>query len=171
MADGFFAYIDNLYNIDDTLAYWYSSGDDLGQIYLEIATLPFPANVFASSVIHNLQLRHSAPEAAITITGGACDVIKPGTLIKGKFVARDAYFGAFGLSTAPASLNPPAPSTATSTTSQTAVAPGDDWNLNTAGMAPCGYVVRVDVYDRSILNSGPNAHNHNFDDKGFCLLA
>lgn len=171
MVDGFFAYIDNLFNIDDTLAYWYTSGDDLGQIYLEIATLPFPANVFATSAIHNLRLRHTAPEAAISIDGGACDVIKPGTIMTGRFVARDTYFGTFGLSTAPASLSPPAPSTATASTSQTAPSPGDPWTLNTTGMAPCGYVVRVDVYDRTILNSGPSAHNHNFDDKGFCLRA
>ena len=41
------------------------------------------------------------------------------------------------------------------------------WSLNTAGMAPCGYIVRIDVSDRTIVsgNGGWGASTS----VGFCL--
>ncbi len=30
----------------------------------------------------------------------------------------------------------------------------DEWELDTSGMSPCGYVVRLDGSDRTIVNSG-----------------
>lgn len=42
--------------------------------------------------------------------------------------------------------------------------------LDTEDMEPCGYVVRVRVWDRSIRGSSPGHHNYNTDEKGFCLL-
>jgi hypothetical protein len=87
-------------------------------------------------------------------------------------VARDIHFGAFSLDTTPASLIPPPnePATATPSTSQTAVAPGDAWTLNTAGMVPCGYVVQLWVYDNAIVGSIPGSHNSAYADVGFCLI-
>ncbi len=38
-------------------------------------------------------------------------------------------------------------------------------------MKPCGYVVRLDVSDRTIVNSLPGEHNENNIEVGFCLRA
>ncbi len=48
---------------------------------------------------------------------------------------------------------------------------GDEWELDTTGMQPCGYVVLLHVVDRSIINSHPGSHNDNYYDVGFCLRA
>ena len=95
-----------------------------------------------------------------------------GTVIDGHFVARDIHFGAFSLTTTPASLTPPPnePATATPSTVQTATAPGDAWSLSTAGMVPCGYVVALWVYDNTIVGSSPGSHNAAYADVGFCLI-
>jgi hypothetical protein len=42
------------------------------------------------------------------------------------------------------------------------------WELDTTGMEPCGYNIRIKVYDRTILNSGSN-HRQAQDIEGFCL--
>jgi hypothetical protein len=44
--------------------------------------------------------------------------------------------------------------------------------LNTGApvaMKPCGYVVRLDVSDRTIVHSSPFVHNSNHIEVGFCL--
>jgi len=38
-------------------------------------------------------------------------------------------------------------------------------------MKPCGYVVRLDVSDRSIVNSYPGSHNSGAIEVGLCLRA
>jgi hypothetical protein len=46
---------------------------------------------------------------------------------------------------------------------------GHDLSLDTVSpikMKPCGYVVRLDVWDRSIVNSLPNEHNWNHMELG-----
>jgi hypothetical protein len=41
------------------------------------------------------------------------------------------------------------------------------WTLDTTGMLPCGYVIRLDAYDRTIVSAGGGWHS--FDAVGFCL--
>jgi len=36
-------------------------------------------------------------------------------------------------------------------------------------MEPCGYVVAIHVWDRTIINSGPGKRRSK-DDEGFCLI-
>ncbi len=166
---GFFTYLSSNQNMMGLVASWSAGGKNgLYEIRLEMANA-FDV-VVDSTLWYRLRIDNTVPTAEITIDGGACDTYVPGTVIKGHFVARDAYFGNFSLDTTPNSLTPPDPTTATSIFSQTAVSPGDQWELNTTGMVPCGYVVRVHVWDRTIRDSKPGAHNKNSDDKGFCLL-
>lgn len=170
-ANGFFTYLDSSQNIDDVLAYWYSSGDDQWHVWLEIADTS--DNVFGSTPPYLIQLDNSAPAAEIHIdSGGDCKQFGLGTTIGGHFLARDLHFGAFSLTTTPASLTPPPnePATATPSTVQTATAPGDAWSLSTAGMVPCGYVVALWVYDNTIVGSSPGSHNAAYADVGFCLI-
>jgi hypothetical protein len=52
---------------------------------------------------------------------------------------------------------------------QTPVA-GSSWSLNTTGMKSCGYVVELEVADRSIVNSAWGAHNRASASTGYCLI-
>jgi hypothetical protein len=51
---------------------------------------------------------------------------------------------------------------------QTAPAPGDGWTLDTTGMQPFGYMIRVVARDRAIVNSQAVEHWAS-DAAGFCL--
>jgi hypothetical protein len=167
---GFFAYQPNTQNIDDVLAYWDSSGDDQWYVWLDLANTSDV--VLASTPKYLIQLDNTAPTADIHIdSGGDCKKFTQGSTIDGHFVAQDLHFGAFSLSTLPTSMSPNEPTTATPATSQTAAYPGDPWQLDTTGMAACGYVVDLQVSDNSILDSSPGNHNYNSAQVGFCLVA
>ncbi len=181
---GFVTYMDLLSNIDMVLAHWTPPGDELREIRIEMAT---PADVIIGSTSwFSVQLDNTAPRrkpatppfepppvtCEIHIdSGGDCKDFSATTLIQGHFVAQDAYFGNFSLTTLPSSMLPNAPTTATPSTTQTAsfAAGGDQWQLDTTGMKPCGYVVLLQVWDRAIVNSAPGSHNYNSYDLGFCL--
>ena len=179
---GFVNYMDTLSNMDQVLAQWTPGGDDLWEIRLEMTTMGGP--VFTSW--YSIQLDNTAPrrkpptppfeppEVTCEIhidSGGDCKDFSPGSLITGHFTARDAHFGAFSLTTLPTSMLPPNPTTPTTATSQTATyaSGGDPWTLDTSNMKPCGYVVLLQVWDRTIVDSHPAMHNYNFYDVGFCL--
>lgn len=66
------------------------------------------------------------------------------------------------LTTSPASLdyNPPAvPTTGVAGT----------WTLDTSKMKACGYVLRLNVWDRTIVDAGNASGYHGADEFGFCL--
>ena len=166
-VEGFFAYADPNFNAEDILGEWDTTGDELWQVRLELATVPDDAHV-VGSVIHRLQLDNTWPEVDINIdSGGNCKDFNVGTLMNGHFVARDDYLGSFGLGTSPFGA-PAGQLTPIGGSGQTATAPGDIWSLNTAGMDPCGYVLVVSATDRAILNSGAVGHNVS-KAVGFCV--
>jgi hypothetical protein len=173
-ASGFFTYLDNSQNIDDVLAYWYSSGDEQWHVWLEIADMSDTA--FGSTAHYLIQLDNTAPTVDIHIdSGGDCKQFPLATPIDGHFVARDLHFGAFSLQTLPSTIVPAPnePSTATPFTSQTALPPGDVWTLSTTSpseMIACGYVVQLQAWDNSIVGSSPGSHNYNHAEVGFCLV-
>jgi hypothetical protein len=165
---GFFEYQQYANNIENLLGNWYSAGDDLWEVKIEIADQFDNPVLGAIPDIHRIQLDNTAPSAAVHIdSAGDCGKFAVGAVLNGHFVARDANFGFYDLGTLPFA-GPISPS---SGSVQTAVAPGDAWTLNTAGMTPCGYDIHLDVADRSIVNSSWGAHNRASADTGFCLLA
>lgn len=171
--NGFFDYLPDAENIDDVLGYW-DTGTDNGMWLIRLEMADSTNTILATTMWHRILLDNTIPDAAISIDSGECEMYVPGTTLTGRFVARDPHFGRFVLNTLPTSLAPPSPiadlSGASSGTYETAAAPGDSWHLNTSGMSPCGYVIRVRVWDRTIRNSSPGHHNFNHDDKGLCLL-
>jgi hypothetical protein len=118
-----------------------------------------------------IQLDNTAPEVSIEITSGAgnCGKFAPGAVLSGTFVARDDYLSHYALGVEPA-INPPGVGVPVPSggSVNTAIAPGDPWTLDTTGMMPCGYIIRVVAVDRAILNSQSVGH-HSPDSAGFCL--
>ena len=169
-GNGLFSYLPVSLNINNVLAYWDSAESGLWRFQLQ--AFDGLGNYLSETPWRRIRIDNKEPDAKISLTAGPCEQFKQKAKITGKFVARDLFFGHFSLTVKPTSTGPNAPFTTTPATSQTAVA-GDDWSLDTASpknMMPCGYVVEVNVWDRTIVNSGPNGHNHNRADVGFCLL-
>jgi hypothetical protein len=187
-SGGFFKFLDPATHFDRTLALWNTSGDDLWEVQLDLATAANEATIFASSPWYRLQLDNTAPQGPpaspltmdihITSGGGDCKDIGQGDTINGTFIADDLHFGGWSLSTEPNTLstpsNQPSPVPLLPGTSPAPAPAGHSWTLNTAApvaMKPCGYVVRLDVVDRTIVNSVPGEHNGNNIAVGFCLRA
>jgi len=167
----FFTYQQYQYNIENLLGEWQSSGDEVWDVKLQIADLsdnPVPGAV---PDVHTIQLDNTAPYGNIQITsGGDCGQFDVGAVLSGTFVATDANFGSFSLSTLPY----PSGITPSGGYSPTP-ASGSAWTLNTAGLVPCGYVIQLEVVDLSIVNSAWGSHNWAVSppsilSQGFCLL-
>ena len=172
---GFFTYLDPLlYMENSTLGVWSTSGDELWEVSLDLADMAY--NVLDSTPWYRMQLDNTAPEVDIHIdNGGDCKGFGKADVLHGHFVARDLHFGAFALSTHPNTAAIPSnqPATPTSSTDATVVSPGDAWTLDLASpikMKPCGYVVRVQAWDRTIVGSQSGGHNYNATETGFYIL-
>jgi hypothetical protein len=167
---GYVGYLDPSQNVYNMLGWWDtgSLGDGLWELWLEMVDASLTP--LGSTPVHLIQLDNTRPEADVSISsGGDCKDFVQGTPITGTLSAGDLHFGHFDLYTLPASLSPPNPST---TRPRAASAPDPaTWTLATAGLKPCGYVIRLDVYDRTIVGSLPGSHNGRSDDTGLCLRA
>jgi hypothetical protein len=160
-------------NINSVLAQWDSTGDAKWEV--KLTTFNGDAtNGLAPAVgvdTHFIQLDNTGPEVSMTITSGTgdCGKFPIGTPISGKFIARDDYLSSFSLGVEPA-VNPPwvGVPNPNSGLVNTAVAPGDDWDLDTNNMVSCGYIIRVTAVDRAICNSQSGGHWVS-DSAGFCL--
>jgi hypothetical protein len=108
-------------------------------------------------------------------TAGACKV--PKALLNARFVARDLHFSSWSISLlgGPGG-NPPQPALhlpgnlpMLPTTSQTPLT-GTDFTIDLTDplLAPCGYVVRLTIVDRAIVNSVTQGQ-HATIDRGICL--
>lgn len=163
-----FAYLPFNQNVNSLLAQWDTSGNNKWYVRL---TAYDAGGVAQGDDTHSIQLDNTWPEASISITTGPgnCGKFSIGTWLEGKFVARDDYLRNYSVYIAP-NVNPagvgvPVPN---SGLSNTAMAPGDDWDLDTTGMTPCGYTIHVTAIDRAILNSQKNGHRSHAS-AGFCL--
>ncbi len=171
-GSGFFSYLDNTQNIDNVLAYWDSSGDDQWNVWLEIASSGKTTQNYLIQLVNTAPV---PPEIQIHIdSGGDCKQFSVGTTpLDGHFVATESGSGTSGqighytLTTLP-SGNAPSPSNGIS---DTGPAPGEPWTLSLTGMKPCGYVVLLNVWDNTILNSAPNNWNGNDASVGFCIVS
>jgi hypothetical protein len=102
-------------------------------------------------------------------TGGACKV--PHGVLHGTFVARDRHFSSWSITLAGGNGDPipPLPLSPNTTTTQTPLG-GTAFSLDLTNplLAPCGYVVRLTVVDRAIVNSAYQGQ-HATIERGICL--
>ncbi|MFZ1880135.1 MAG: hypothetical protein WAU41_08210 [Gaiellaceae bacterium] len=178
---GFFKYGNPATYFTHILAITSSGADGLWEIQLDLATGPADVDIFDSSPWYPIQIDNTPPSADVHIAaGGDCKDFDKGTEIDGFFVADDKYFGSWSLSTEPDTVstpsNPPQADPALASTTHAPGPSGHGWKLRTAPppaglktMKPCGYVVRIDVDDRSIRDSHPSLHNHANTAVGLCL--
>jgi hypothetical protein len=196
---GFFKYLYGPNYVTRTIAVWSSGSlgipdkDDLWEMQLDVATAPNEPSIIGSSTWYRVQLDNTGPSGPPTspptmdihiAAGGDCKDFTQDSKISGNFIANDLYFGSWGLSTEPNTLATPSnqpqaitcpgPGVPLPNTSAAPAPGGHDWCLDTQApieMKPCGYVVRLDVSDRSIVHSVPYVHNSNHIEVGLCLRA
>ena len=171
---GFFNYRDPaLYMENFTLGVWPTSLNGLWEIQLEIANSAYV--IFDHTPWYRLLLDNTKPDVDLHIdNGGDCKGFIATDTIQGHFVARDPHFGGFSLATLPNTSAIPSnqPTTAWASTDQTPLAPGAAWSLDLnspVAMHPCGYVVQLVAYDRTIVGSQSGGHNWDHIETGFYI--
>lgn len=173
---GIFDYMSDDENFEKTLADWKTTDNGLWEICLELYDAHNPPALVGTTPWYRILLDNKNPTAEINLDKGMCEIysIETDLQITGTFKALDENFGHFKLYTLPLSMSLPAPMTGgvSEGNFETTAVNGDKWVLNIATMIQCGYVVRVEVWDRTIRNSQPGSYSHNWsaDDKGFCLI-
>jgi len=137
-----------------------------------------PADHISSNVV-KVRVDNTKPDPVeLTLDSGPCEEFTPGSVITGKFKAVDLHFWRYNFSVAP--YSPPSGQfthvpveknypllSAPGVTG--AIPPDGTFELNTAGMTPCGYVIYLHVWDRAILNNHMQG-NRGSASVGFCLL-
>lgn len=164
---------------NDIMAVWRTKGLDDGLYAIRIllfkpgepAIGDVPANHIESNRV-KLMIDNTKPEAAISLDDGPCQKFKVGDKVKGKFTAKDDHIWYYRLGIRPSVATPPTVSP-TVETYPLLSAPGKTDApfeiTTTSSTTPCGYVVVVNVWDRTIVNNHMSG-NHHSADVGLCLL-
>jgi hypothetical protein len=136
---------------------------------------------------------NTAPAVNVEITsgGGNCSKFPVGAVLVGTYAMADAHSHSLSLaitpaaqasgghlaitSVAPVALFPaplPGPTASNGLSyagfTMTGAGASGNWELDTTGMQPCGYNIRLHGVDRTIVNSGGIGW-HADDIEGFCL--
>lgn len=176
--------------VQDQLASWSTDATMEGLWKIRITakdTGTSPPTVYAGLAEVRVRIDNTAPTAALAITGATlsgvpipavdCGKFPVGAILTGTYEVRDRgtsspnpHFGSLGFEVSPAdavmgaAVDPSGRSfPAVPTTGEAGT-----WTLDTEGMLPCGFVIRLTASDRTIWNSGAVGLS-DFDDVGFCL--
>jgi hypothetical protein len=172
-----YPYLNTALNPELILARWFTAGDDLWRISLQLYD-PFE-NPIGAPVTHVIQLKNSGlKDLRIHIdpaSGGDCNTFHVGDLIDGHFVAIDPYLSGYSLHTEPfaaplGQLTPTSGAVSTPFAGPDPAPPpgGLDWHLDTKNMTPCGYIVRLEASDLAIIDSTHVGH-YGAAPVGWCL--
>ena len=166
-------------------------GNGLHTVFLQFRQ-PF-GPILATTTPRLFMVDNTGPGADIEITSGAgnCGKFGIGEVISGTYAMTGNHAGVLLIHVTPlpeaaggtmvitsaapaAALVPPFTGGSSSVTISYAANSLNDlgavgtWELDTTGMKACGYNIRIHVWDRTILSSGPN-HWEAADIEGFCL--
>ncbi len=175
-ADGWIDYLEvgGVNVVGDLLGAYYPAVEGKHKIAIEARDA---ANVIYAGNEITFMVDKKAPDVAIDITNGSgnCGVdFIPGDTLEGTYSINDAYPAAFSIY-----MTPDKPGTSVEIdglpVSSMSLPLGitsrsGNWKLyTTAGVTPpCGYNIRIDATDRTIINSGGIGH-YNAAIQGFCL--
>jgi hypothetical protein len=152
--------------VGNELAHWYTGGlNGLWKLRIRAKDPAVVGPEWFTDVV-TVKLDNKAPEASITITSGSgpCGDFVIGDVISGTYSATDLHLGSLQLVVTPTmggSFTSPAPHPAGPTMPLTRTYPGvptlgeaGHWSLDTSGMPRCGYTIYLQVWDRTIRESG-----------------
>jgi hypothetical protein len=153
--------------VENVLGYSTTSGN--GQVWIAMEARDGGGALGVRTPWELVQLDNEAPVADIQITsgGGSCGDFQPGDLISGSYSASDNE-SLSGVSIA-VEMAMPGSSLTKTPLAVSVDAESGTWELQTLPTTtPCGYIVRVNVADRAIVNSS-NSTWWGTDVTGFCL--
>jgi hypothetical protein len=197
-ADGFYTYREDhppqgwRFVAGRVLARWQTGGRE-GRWEVRLETKrqndpPVPASTIEcadgtmrSTVV--VRLDNTQPDAAIDVDtvehpdgstepASECGKFTVGDTIHGSYSASDEHFRRLSFGVQPGSHAKGATIDPSSRSYPTVPTSGESgtWTLDTSGMDPCGYIARLHVHDRTIVNSGHVGWNAG-SSAGFCLEA
>jgi hypothetical protein len=156
--------------------------DGLHEVYIEVYD-PNDDRTLQSNIVR-FMVDVTPPEADVEITSGNgnCGRFPRGTTIDGSFYMKDTHCRMLRLTVTPSGpANNEKPkiygidnlNQLTYPTDLSCPVTAGTWELDTANMNPCGYNIRIEAWDRTIINSLPDAHlgYKTVDIEGFCLTA
>ncbi len=176
---------------EDLVYVFQASEEGRHEVYLEVRQAG-TTTTLAFSATEAFFVDNAAPTVDVTITsgGGNCGKFKVGEVLVGTYSMADKHAGSLTLSVtpagpaagghlaitsaAPAALLPPALPGPTASNGLayplrlTTVGASGQWELDTTNMDPCGYNIRIDAGDRTIVHSS-GINWTNTDIEGFCL--
>jgi hypothetical protein len=130
-----------------------------------------PADHVSSNVV-KVMIDNTPPKAEISLDAGPCTKYKVGDTITGKFTATDEHIWKYSLAVEPSVANPPTITPGGETYPALPV-PGRTDEIfelvTTNTTTPCGYVIHLYVWDRTIVNNHMQG-NRNGATVGLCLL-
>jgi len=161
------------------LYYPWNTGDKNGKYSLRLTVEDVGGTEHVSSpvvvVIDNIH-----PNATLSLLSTPnCGDIKIGDTVTGKITATDDHFYSYKLSYR-CGLHPPCPGSILPVRKYANVSDQGDAGLtftwNTTDLPPCGYEIRLEVWDRTIVNNGrgwaePGYAHRSVDYDFFCLEA
>jgi len=117
-----------------------------------------------------ISITHISTDLGVTwVPAAGCGEFMPGVWIKGDYSVADEHFSSLTMSIEPS--GPAMGATVSPSGRSYPIVPtggeSGQWTLDTTGMLPCGYVIRLDTSDRTIVSGGGGWSN--FDTVGFCL--
>lgn len=163
---------------DNVLGNWLtpvSEGDGLYELRVLLKKLGAPAvgDVPADHVSSEkirVRIDNTIPSADVSLDAGPCTLHKVGDTITGKFTATDTHFRRFRLIVEPNIAGKPTLSPTSGSYPTFLGGTDQPFSLTTtSSTTPCGYVVRLDVWDRTIRYNHLGG-NHNKATVGLCLL-
>lgn len=177
---------------DDILVPFYATQEGLHTVYLQIRESG-SAFILATTGLEQFFVDNTRPVVDVEITsgGGNCSKFGIGEVLVGTYSMTEIHSRSLSLRVTPAaeaagghlaitSVIPagalPAPMPAgnaynalsVNALTMTTNGASGQWELDTTGMDPCGYNIRIHGIDRTIVNSGPNSWDW-VDIEGFCL--
>jgi hypothetical protein len=180
-ADGYYGYQDlsaNHYVEGNILAVWQTGAGEHGSAYDLRIDIKDPGNplVDIKSNVVTVEVDNQAPvlNLGFTTLAGDCAHFNDGAVFEGVFSVSDPHFGGFSFQILPSGpahgVVPTPPSGASTFLGGGIPDPGvsTTFELNTAGMDPCGYALVLHASDRTNVNSGAG-NNSSQDSIGFCL--
>lgn len=159
-------------NTDGVLGSFFPGGNDLWELQLELAVgIVDVRYVQMDHLLRNtIDLGDPANAGDLKLfTQGQCRQPRNQPL-NGRFVARDEHFlsWSIGVLGGPSNIVPPTPLQVLITnTTQTSIN-GELFTLDLSGLEPCGYVVRLTISDKAIVDSAGQYHSIAID-RGICL--
>lgn len=198
-VDGYYTYYEDVHGTawrrvaENVLAKWHTgTSDGLWQIKIEAmdstgtiyngGVLGCEDGSTRSSVVICLDNQPPAP-VVIDITGVqhsgvgpvdvavSCDTFHVGDIIHGTYNVGENHFKRLSLNIIPSA--PARGATVVPSERRFSMVPttgeSGSWTLDTKGMDPCGYVIRLHAVDRTIVNSSVQVGWQRNDDAGFCL--